>query len=52
MLVLALGVLMVLYRVGRFGTYTWGEVAAGAMVATILWLIVDMLFGFYVRPFP
>jgi membrane protein len=51
-LVLALGVLMVLYRVGRFGTYTWREVIPGATVATILWWVVDMLFGFYVRHVP
>jgi len=51
-LVLALGVLMVLYRVGRFGTYTWSEVLPGATVATILWWVVDMLFGFYVRHVP
>ena len=51
-LTLALVVLMVLYHIGRDGRYRWKEVLPGAFVATLLWWVVDMSFGVYVRHVP
>lgn len=49
---LALIVLMVLYRVGRDSHHGWRDVLPGAFVATILWWVIDMGFGLYVRHVP
>jgi membrane protein len=50
----ALGVivLMAVYRIGRPGHHSWGEVLPGAVLATLLWWAVDLLFGTYVRHMP
>lgn len=49
---LALVVLMVLYRVGRDGHHGWRDTFPGAFLATILWWVLDMSFGLYVRHVP
>ena len=51
-LILAMGVLMFVYRVGRPGTGSWGAVLPGAAVATLLWWLVSSAFGFYMRRVP
>jgi membrane protein len=51
-LCLAVIVLMVVYRVGRPGHRDWYEVFPGAVLATALWWIVDIIFGAYVRHVP
>ena len=48
----ALGVVFVIYRLGQPDIVTWHDVFPGAAVATILWWIVDIGFGFYVRVVP
>lgn len=50
--VLAMGVLMFIYRVGRPGTGSWQAVLPGAAVATVLWWIVSSALGFYMRRVP
>jgi membrane protein len=45
-------VLSLLYHVGRFGDRSWNDVIPGAIVATLLWWIVNSGFGFYVRHVP
>jgi membrane protein len=50
--VLAMGVLVVLYRVGRPGHTGMLELLPGALVATILWWAADIVFGWYVRKMP
>jgi membrane protein len=50
--VLAMSVLMLLYRIGRPGRRGFKAVQPGAMVATVLWWAVDGLFGLYVRRVP
>jgi len=49
---LAVSVLVALYRIGRPGHRGWIPVLPGALVASALWWIVDVLFGFYVRKMP
>jgi membrane protein len=51
-LVLAMGVLMFVYRVGRPGSGSWRAVLPGAAVATLLWWLVSSAFGFYMRRVP
>jgi membrane protein len=51
-LLLALGVVVVIYRLGQPAMRAFAEVAPGAMVATVLWWAVDISFGFYVRYMP
>jgi membrane protein len=51
-LVLAMGVLMFVYRVGRPGHGSWGAVLPGAALATLLWWLVSSAFGFYMRRVP
>lgn len=51
-MVLAMLALTVIYRVARPGEHSLREVLPGAMVATVLWWLVDVLFGFYVRRVP
>lgn len=51
-LVLAMSVLMFVYRVGRPGTGSWRAVLPGAALATLLWWLVSSAFGFYMRRMP
>jgi membrane protein len=51
-LVLATLVLAVVYRVGRPGCGSWNQVVPGGLVATLLWWVVTLAFGFYVRHMP
>ena len=50
--VLAMGVLVLLYRIGRPGHPGYLELLPGALVSTILWWAVDIFFGWYVRKMP
>ncbi len=50
--VLAMGVLVVLYRLGRPGHEGFRELLPGAAVSTILWWAADVCFGAYVRKMP
>jgi membrane protein len=45
-------VLMLIYRIGRPGHRGFITVLPGAAVATILWWLVDIFFGLYVRKMP
>jgi membrane protein len=49
---LAMGVLMVLYRVGRPEHSDYWSLLPGAAVSTVLWWSVDIIFGWYVRLMP
>lgn len=51
---IALGtlVLAVIYRLGRQAPTTLREVLPGALLATVLWWVVNRAFGFYVRRMP
>jgi membrane protein len=49
---LAMAVLVLIYRIGRPGHRGFRDVIPGAAVATILWWTVDISFGFYVRKMP
>ncbi|MGB6667247.1 MAG: YihY/virulence factor BrkB family protein [Candidatus Acidiferrum sp.] len=51
-IVLAMVALTVIYRVARPGTETLRNVLPGAMVATSLWWLANVIFGFYVRRVP
>lgn len=51
-LVLAVLVLAVIYRGGRPSCRGWNEVVPGAILATLLWWVVNASFGFYVRHVP
>jgi membrane protein len=51
-MVLAMMALTVIYRVARPGGNSLRNVLPGAMVATLLWWLVDVLFGVYVRRVP
>jgi membrane protein len=51
-MVLAMMALTVIYRVARPGENSLRNVLPGAMVATLLWWLVDVLFGVYVRRVP
>ena len=50
--VLSMITLMLLYRIGRPGHRGFVRLFPGAMVSTILWWVVDVLFGVYVRKMP
>jgi membrane protein len=50
--ILSMVVLVLLYRVGRPGHHGWLGLLPGAVVATIMWWTVDIVFGFYVRKMP
>lgn len=50
--VLAMGVLVLLYRLGRPGHHGLRNLLPGATVSTILWWTVDVCFGWYVRKMP
>lgn len=51
-MLLAMMALTVIYRVARPGENSLRNVLPGAMVATLLWWLVDVLFGVYVRRVP
>src|SRR6266699_1491864 len=51
-MVLAMMALTVIYRVARPQEDSMRNVLPGAMVATLLWWLVDVLFGVYVRRVP
>lgn len=50
--VLAMGVLILLYRIGRPGHPGLVALFPGAAVATIFWWATDICFGWYVRKMP
>jgi len=49
---LAMAVLVLLYRIGRPGHTGYRQLLPGAFVATILWWLMDVSFGWYVRKMP
>jgi membrane protein len=49
---LGMGVLVLIYRIGRPGHRGFRAVFPGAALATVLWWIVDILLGLYVRRMP
>ncbi len=51
-MVFAMMALTVIYRVARPSEDNWRNVLPGATVATLLWWLVDVLFGVYVRRVP
>ena len=51
-LLIAMSVLSIIYRVGRPGTQRWSFVVPGAAVATVLWWVVSIALGFYLRHVP
>jgi membrane protein len=51
-IVLAMMALTVIYRVARPREDSMRNVLPGAMVATLMWWLVNVLFGFYVRRVP
>jgi len=51
-LLIAMSVLSVIYRVGRPGRQRWSSVVPGAAVATVLWWVVSIALGFYLRHVP
>lgn len=51
-LLIAMFVLSVIYRVGRPGRHRWVFIVPGAAVATVLWWIVSICLGFYLRHVP
>src|SRR5271170_2121628 len=44
--------LVLLYRIGRPGHPGFRSLFPGAIVSTVLWWVVDVLFGVYVRKMP
>lgn len=44
--------LTLIYRFARPGSEKWGNLFPGALVATTLWWLADVLFGLYVRRVP
>jgi len=51
-LLIAMFVLAIIYRVGRPGLQRWSFVVPGAAVATVLWWVVSIALGFYLRHVP
>lgn len=51
-MILATVVLAVIYRVSRPAKQRWREVLPGAVAATLLWWLVNFLFGLYVQRMP
>ena len=51
-LVIAMVVLIIIYSVGRSRTQDWTAVVPGAAVATVLWWVVSISLGFYLRHVP
>jgi membrane protein len=50
--VLAMGVLVLMYRIGRPGHAGYRSLLPGATVSTVLWWTADIGFGWYVRKMP
>ena len=50
--VLAMVVLVSLYRLGRPGHASYRALLPGALVSTVLWWVTDLSFGWYVRKMP
>ena len=50
--VLAMGVLIAIYRIGRPGHPGIRPLLPGAVVSTVLWWVADISFGWYVRKMP
>jgi len=48
-MIMAMVVLALIYRLARPAVTTWRSVLPGAAAATIVWWIVNLLFGVYVR---
>lgn len=51
-ILLAMSAVTVIYRWARPKEQTLGSVIPGAMIATLLWWVADLGFGFYVRKMP
>lgn len=51
-MILATVVLAIIYRVARPTRQKWREVLPGAVAATLLWWLVNFLFGLYVQRMP
>jgi membrane protein len=51
-LVIVLLVLSIIYRVGRPGSQSWNTIVPGAAVAAVLWWVVSISLGFYLRHVP
>jgi membrane protein len=51
-LIIVLIVLSVIYRVGRPGVQRWEYIVPGAAVATVMWWVVSIALGFYLRHVP
>jgi membrane protein len=51
-LLIAMVVVCIVYRVGRPGSPSWASVAPGSAVATLLWWVVSICLGFYLRHVP
>ena len=51
-MIIALFVLALIYRIGCPGNQTWDSVLPGASVATLLWWMVSICLGFYLRAVP
>ncbi len=50
--VLSMVALVLLYRIGRPGHRGFRSLFPGAIVSTVLWWVVDVVFGVYVRKMP
>jgi len=50
--ILSMFALVLLYRIGRPGHRGFRSLFPGAIVSTVLWWVVDVLFGVYVRKMP
>ncbi len=48
----AVSVLSLIYRIGRPGRNQWEFIVPGAAVATVLWWVVSISLGFYLRRVP
>jgi membrane protein len=51
-LLIAMSVLSIVYRIGRSGPQRWSSVVPGAAVATVLWWVVSIALGVYLRYVP
>ncbi len=51
-MLIAMIVLTIIYSVGRSRTQDWTAVVPGAAVATVLWWVVSISLGFYLRHVP
>lgn len=51
-LLIAMIVVSIVYRVGRPASQRWSSVVPGSTVATLLWWVVSIALGFYLRHVP